>query len=1039
MKQKQHLTIDQSLKVFEALDYPVENIISTVNAEGFTGAEISSADTLLEAIKNANAENGKLILFKVNSETKSFKDELSANNHYVALYFSKNDQGVSNLVYIDPTGAKISPEVRDLVKSNFPPEKCKIRSSKASLQYTNSSSAGGVYQMGGNDYDCGVLVAIAAKMIHTNYEECDSINLDEDSSKELGLNLRKLANKKMSADEVWESLKVMLIDPILNSGSPTKLSGGSLDDDLELDDSGKSDSDYQDSDSEYEEEEEKKAKAKNSLEDSFNKSFSKLSTSEVRIGKLATKSLGTHDDDSSDEEDTRAKLRKYRNVEDAWESFSSPRVYHDGLKYPLTKQADGRYQVAIPHLGSWENLDLSKYDHIVSGDKAVSYVYFGPEEYNKPKHNHFTDQRNKLFTTENYDKLKSSFELHYKGVEALYEERISDKYYAKKSTQLSTEANLERLKTESGSAITKALTTLVLSVNWKDGIQAQTDRLHNEVLESSKIKESFKVLMKEILQKRAFSTRISKDTQIENLRPFSEKIYNELFGADQHQVYSMFGSVANIAIDELRKIGAVTLRGKEPNKYWAPLSAAERDKSYEELVNSRDLPKTKLGKFAWSIVSELDTYDNVFSALEGKKEHLLNDLVDDLSHLTQREIDEKFRSLRQNIISLNKEQTLATLDNLITHNLSNIQLRRKTFSDNAELVQESFSDMMVNIRLSNRSQSRRIKNLQQEEGDKVWSKTVTWAHAFEPESQNHALEKETITSKAGRNSLILDFGKYEEGRRKGNTVTEGIDKLKQDLKIDDKVIAHSIKQIMQGTPASEVRNQKNEMIFPSEAHCSILTNIAGLLMLEFKRNPNFTSFMTLDLIKSGKITWKDALDQQGKDGGMLPMSMTDAMKSVRCLHDIYSPYLPHPYQIQGAEKFDINKDQERATVLDLVTREQEMYVKWNSLHKELQEERDKLQDSREFISERKKDLRKIEKEMSSHGKSDDDKESLKIDIESISDDLDIYRKYRVDAKQKIESLGSDTIEDQIQSESPSSRISLGKTSRLKDQDRSKAK
>jgi hypothetical protein len=73
---------------------------------------------------------------------------------------------------------------------------------------------------------------------------------------------------------------------------------------------------------------------------------------------------------------------------------------------------------------------------------------------------------------------------------------------------------------------------------------------------------------------------------------------------------------------------------------------------------------------------------------------------------------------------------------------------------------------MVSIRLSNRSQSRRIKNLQQQEGDKVWTKTVVWAHAFEKEAESHALEKETITSKAGRNSLILDFGKYEEGKVK---------------------------------------------------------------------------------------------------------------------------------------------------------------------------------------------------------------------------------------------------------------------------------
>ncbi len=807
------------------------------------------------------------------------------------------------------------------------------------------------------------------------------------------------------------------ISTIDHQGSSSEVDEDDFGDDLESSDSS-SDSEPEDINI-----------SKNSLEESFRKSLSRLSISKVTLAKASEKSLAVHDDDSSDEEDTKTRFKTYRGTDEAWERFLSPRVYYGSQEYPLLKQPDGSYKVNIPQINSlfWENLNLSQHDSITIGNPAtvISYIYFGPREYNKPSNQHLSDQRVPLFRNENYDRLKASFELHCKGIEALYEDRISDQYYAKKSEKLSSKGQLEKLKAETGSAINKALSTLCLSNNWNGGVNVGLKHLHDTVLEKLEVKTAFEELMLETLQKRAFSTRISGDTNLEKLHPFSEKIYDELFGAEQNQIYSLLGSVSALATDELRAIGAVTKRGKKGEYYWAPPSQTERGKSYEELVNAKRLPKTKLGKFAWSIVKELETSDNIFSALESKKEHLLNDLIEDLSHLTQTEIDAKFRSLQQNITTSTREQALKILDNLIIHNLSNIPLHRKTFSDNVETLQESFSDIMVNIRLSNRSQSRRVKNLQQEEGDKVWSKTVTWAHAFESDAQSHALEKETITSKAGRNSLILDFGKYEEGKRKGNTVTEGIDKLMQDLKIDDKAIAHSVIQILHGTPANEVRNLKNDMIHPSETHCSILTNIAGLLILEFKRNPNFTSFMTLDLIKAGKITWKGALDQQGKDGGMLPMSITDAMKAARCLHDLYSPYLPHPYQIQGTEKFDTREGK----VLDLVSREHEIHSKWLALHREISDERDTFQTSREYISAKRIQIEEAEQKLSgSKGKL---MESISTEIDSLKAELEHYQGEKSEAKKKIKSLGSTTIEDRIQSESPGSKIKLGKTSKLK--------
>lgn len=470
------------------------------------------------------------------------------------------------------------------------------------------------------------------------------------------------------------------------------------------------------------------------------------------------------------------------------------------------------------------------------------------------------------------------------------------------------------------------------------------------VLESSSVKTAFAELMQEILEKRIIATR--KNLPLQKLRPFSKTVYNELF--DSSKVYSILGSIIQIALQELRDLGALKLAGNErtTGKYWAAPADKIRKQSYEELANAKNLPKTKLGKLAWSIVREIGTGKPVVESLQNKKEQLLNELIEDLTKLTQDEIDKKF-SLLKEIIQIPKDQILQIIDNLILHNLASIPLKRKTFNDSKELVQQNFRDIMVNIRLSHRSQTRQIRNLQQEEGTKVWSKTVTWAHAFEQDAQDHALEKETITTKAGRNSLILDFGKYEEGKRKGNSVTEGIAKLKQELKINDQTVAYLVLQILWGKPQGNLRNLANDPIYPSEAQSSILTNIAGLFILEFKRNPNFTSFMVLDLIRAGKITWEDALDQPTVDGGMLPMSMSEAMKAARCLHDLYSPYMPHVYQIQGEEKFDITD----LPVLDLITREQKIYSKWNKLYAEIQQNKLLSKQGKQKAKEAKKALR----------------------------------------------------------------------------------
>jgi hypothetical protein len=316
---------------------------------------------------------------------------------------------------------------------------------------------------------CGVLVALAVNMIRSNYEEKGFIKLDEDSSKKVGQELRKLIHDEITSEAFWKFLESSLIDPIPEDGSPTKLSGGDLDANLDLDHSEDSDSCYSESGSEEAEE-----KIKNSLEESFTKGFSKINLSQVNLCEAAVTFLGTHDDDSSDEEDTKKRLKEDRCAEEACERFLNPRIYYSDQEYPVTKQKDGNYNCEILQTGlSWQDINLLQCSILT--DRMVSYIYFGPRDYNKPRHDHLSDHRVLPFIPKNYEVLRASFHLHYKGIEALYEDRISEKYYIKNSKQLSSSGQLEKLKAEVGSSINKALNTLVLSVKWKGGLKTGMD------------------------------------------------------------------------------------------------------------------------------------------------------------------------------------------------------------------------------------------------------------------------------------------------------------------------------------------------------------------------------------------------------------------------------------------------------------------------------------------------------------------------------------------------------------------------------------
>jgi hypothetical protein len=215
----QHLNTEQVLETFNALGYPLENIVSTADIGGFVGDEIfrpgALSTALQDVLRKAGDQNNRLILFRICAERREFVADPGENNHYVALYFMQDGTHLK-VTYIDPTGVEISPQVRGVIVSNPLLADCTIESSRASLQFTKRIHI--PVLMGGNDSDCGVLVALASDLVRRNYEARNQVKLHEASSRQLGEILKLLANGKKALAEVGQVIDGILRDKICRGG-----------------------------------------------------------------------------------------------------------------------------------------------------------------------------------------------------------------------------------------------------------------------------------------------------------------------------------------------------------------------------------------------------------------------------------------------------------------------------------------------------------------------------------------------------------------------------------------------------------------------------------------------------------------------------------------------------------------------------------------------------------------------------------------------------------------------------------------------------
>jgi hypothetical protein len=219
----QHLNTEQVLETFNALGYPLENIVSTSDVGGFARDEIfrpgALSTALQDVLRKAGDQNlNRLILFRICAERREFVADQGENNHYVALYFMQDGPHLK-VTYIDPTGVEISPQVRGVIVSNPLLADCAIESSRASLHFTKRIQGYDIpVLMGGNDSDSGVLVALASDLVRRNYEARNQVKLHEASSRQLGEILKLLANGEKALAEVGQVIDGILRDKICRGG-----------------------------------------------------------------------------------------------------------------------------------------------------------------------------------------------------------------------------------------------------------------------------------------------------------------------------------------------------------------------------------------------------------------------------------------------------------------------------------------------------------------------------------------------------------------------------------------------------------------------------------------------------------------------------------------------------------------------------------------------------------------------------------------------------------------------------------------------------
>lgn len=180
---KSNLSLFNMKILFMNFGFNDNDIISEVKSENSTKNEIQNGESLdneIYRLKNSNELNGKIIIFKIDVDTKNFIINEKQNYRNVALYFFN-----MNIYFIDHTGEDIS---SDLKNSSYFLKSNEIKISKAKLEILN------------DEKNCEVLLPLAIFLIKVEFNDRDFIDLNQAASKDIVTTLRFAINQNKEID-----------------------------------------------------------------------------------------------------------------------------------------------------------------------------------------------------------------------------------------------------------------------------------------------------------------------------------------------------------------------------------------------------------------------------------------------------------------------------------------------------------------------------------------------------------------------------------------------------------------------------------------------------------------------------------------------------------------------------------------------------------------------------------------------------------------------------------------------------------------------
>lgn len=238
-------------------------------------------------------------------------------------------------------------------------------------------------------------------------------------------------------------------------------------------------------------------------------------------------------------------------------------------------------------------------------------------------------------------------------------------------------------------------------------------------------------------------------------------------------------------------------------------------------------------------------------------------------------------------------------------------------------------DLMANIRLSNRSKTREIKNIKDanEREDFLGKDVLTRVkRSWRFDDGLFAEEEQTISSSnLARDAQVIVLNQRSEGAYASLYQTLSNDVIKKfnvkypNHRINDKTIAQWVREKLAGE-AFALEDELDIARLDVDKLNQFITDFTYLLFgCEVARNPASLVMhqMMLDLILSEKLTWAACLTEESPK---MPMAMGGAVQAARRSHEDFKNYLPWAYKYEGEANAQ-QRDQ-------LLSQENELFEQW---------------------------------------------------------------------------------------------------------------